>query len=293
MLTMVYGIDLPHKRFFVTARMANKRLDYVVSLFLDVSRKDAKARVESGMVLCKGTKATFGSRKVNLGDEIVIFTEAQKKDKKDKKDAGMRKVEAFPILMEDNDILVVNKPAGYLTCRSGAERGLFVSDVLKEMGKMVFPVHRLDRDTSGVLVFAKTVHALNDLERQFRRRSVGKVYVGIVEGRIKKTSGVIKGPLATSGEFGETFYRVLRKRPRAAIVEFRPQTGRTHQIRLQLYAMGCCLAGEKKYIPRGLISTIPFPRTALHAQEISFLHPHSKQRVVCKAPIPGDMKPLL
>ncbi|HEX7321248.1 MAG TPA: RluA family pseudouridine synthase [bacterium] len=284
---MVYGKDLPHKRFFVPARMADMRLDHVVSLFLDISRKDAKALVESGMVLCKGMKATFGSRKVSLGDEIVIFIDSQKKD------AGMRKAEAIPILMEDGDILVVDKPAGYLTCRSASERGLSVSDVLKKTGKTVFPAHRLDRETSGVLVFAKTVQALKDLERQFKQRSVTKVYIGIVEGDIKRSDGVIRGDLVKTHEFGQTSFRVIKKLSRASIVEFMPHTGRTNQIRLQLLAMGCCLVGEKKYIPGRLRSSIVFPRAALHARQIWFTHPRTGQWVTCEAPMPEDMKQLV
>jgi 23S rRNA pseudouridine1911/1915/1917 synthase len=205
----------------------------------------------------------------------------------------MRKVEAVPILIEDNDILVINKPAGYLTCRSGAERGLFVSDALKDMGKTVFPVHRLDRETSGVLVFAKTVHALKDLERQFKQRSVGKVYVGIIEGDIKRSSGMIRGDLVKTHEFGQTSFHVIRKLSRASIVEFMPQTGRTNQIRLQLLAMGCCLVGEKKYIPGRLRSSIVFPRTALHARQIRFIHPRTRQLITCEAPMPEDMKRLI
>lgn len=284
---MVYVKDQPRKRFFVPARMANMRLDYVVSLSLDISRKDAKAIVESGMVLLKGMKTTFGSRKVSLGDEIVIFTDGQKKD------AGKRKVEAIHTLMEDDDVLVVNKPAGYLTCRSSSERGPFVSDMLKEMGKTIFPAHRLDRETSGVLVFAKTVMALNDLERQFKQRLVKKIYVGIVEGDIKRSGGMIRGDLVKTHEFGQTRYHVIKKLSRASIIEFMPLTGRTNQIRLQLLAMGCCLVGEKKYIPGRLRSSIVFPRTALHARQIRFTHPRTKQLITCDAPMPEDMKQLV
>ncbi len=267
------------KTLIVLSDINDRRLDFAIAYLTGLSRKESRRVVENGRVLLNGTKETFPSKRVNTGDRISIlqfgFTEEHKP----------------VIIYKDDLIIVVNKPAGILTMRQEYESGRTLADMLEKMGKIVFPVHRLDRDTSGLIVFARTQQSRDFLVEEFRRRRVNKRYIGVVEGLLKHTEGAIKGKIGKTGEFAETYYRVLKKLKNATVVEFIPRTGRTHQLRLQFFEIGHPIVGDKKYYRKK--STIIFPRHALHSHRLTFLHPGTKRWVRFTAPLPDDMRQLI
>jgi 23S rRNA pseudouridine1911/1915/1917 synthase len=164
-------------------------------------------------------------------------------------------------------------------------------------------VHRLDKDTSGLLVVAKTVTAQNELVKQLAARTMRRLYLAVVQGD-PPASGVIDAPVGRDvrartrmavthrGKPARTAYRVLERYGSAALVECRLETGRTHQIRVHFQHIRHPLIGDVTY-RRGTRHGISFPRQALHATELSLVHPKTQQPVSWRSPLPRDMKRLV
>lgn len=217
------------------------------------------------------------------------------------------------ILHEDQSILVINKPAGMLTHpASGKTKGTLANAVafhLASRSKVsgippggIRPgiVHRLDKETSGVLIIAKTIPALDKLSGQFERRKVQKVYRTIVYGRVDSSRGEIEGSIGKqyrsfkmavipTGRFARTDFRVLRRMPKHTYLEVYPKTGRTHQIRVHLSKIGHPVAGDKTYSN----VTGDFDRHMLHAYRITIRHPDKGRNMTFTAPIPTDFSDAL
>ena len=213
------------------------------------------------------------------------------------------------ILYEDRDILVVDKPSGVLT---EPKRGspfpnlvVMIQSYLRRKfkgsrGSFVQLIHRLDAETSGAVVVAKSREGMA-LEDSFRSRRVGKVYDAVVCGAVEKESGKIDFPLE-KGEFGHgqkvrvhqggkeavTRYRVLERYPNATWLEVEPETGRTHQIRVHLSAIGHPIIGDKRYG-----GEIPYKRQALHAKCLRFRHPVTGKKMEIKSPMPPELSNLI
>lgn len=218
---------------------------------------------------------------------------------------------SVPILHEDRDLIVVNKPAGWVVHPAGPHQ----TDTLVQR---LWPklaagwgadaaqnrpgvVHRLDRGTTGAIVVAKTPAAAERLARQFADRRVEKIYWAVVAGVPTDKSGRIRSMVGRSrqephrmtttvpGRWAETDFKVLKTFPKKnrAVLEVRPKTGRTHQIRVQLAALGFPLAGDTLY--GGPAGTRPL----LHAHQLAFDHPTTGKRLIFKAPPPPDMRPFL
>mgnify|MGYP001091989978 CR=1 FL=1 len=277
---MYKKIHIPKRTFTVIEELAERRLDYVLSFFTDLSRKEAKKIVEKGLVLVNNKLITFPSKKIKKGDKIIIL-EAE--------DVSVPEPE---IIYEDEHIVVVNKPSGLLTEKIGSEKGTALSEILKKREKIVYPVHRLDCETSGVIIFAKTDSTKEFLIEEFKNRRVNKTYIGVVEGIMHPKKGVLKGELRKTKEYAETNYEVMQILKSATLLKLMPRTGRTHQLRLQLAQIGHPIIGDKKYynIKR---TKIFFKRQALHAYKINFIHPETKRWVTFSAPIPDDLKRLI
>jgi 23S rRNA pseudouridine1911/1915/1917 synthase len=165
-------------------------------------------------------------------------------------------------------------------------------------------VHRLDRDTSGVMVVARTPEAARALKAQFKARAVEKRYVAVVQGRMKQPEAVIDAPigrdpshrrrmaLVSGGRQARTRYRVLAESDGVSLLELFPETGRTHQIRVHLAALGNPVLGDPVY-GRRLRKRARAARLALHALAISFVHPGTGERVAFEAPFPADFDAVL
>jgi tRNA pseudouridine32 synthase/23S rRNA pseudouridine746 synthase/23S rRNA pseudouridine1911/1915/1917 synthase len=205
------------------------------------------------------------------------------------------------ILHEDRDLLVVDKPAGLLTVatdKESARTAYFVLTdyVRKGVAKSrnrVFIVHRLDRETSGLLVFAKSEAAKRTLQDDWE--STRKRYLAVVHGRMEKDAGTIENYLAESGpdkvyatadprngKLARTDYRTLKRTKAMSLLEVEIPTGRKHQIRVHLAGIGHPIAGDKKYGKPGDTAK----RLALHARTLAFNHPHSGKPVAFEAPVP-------
>ena len=221
--------------------------------------------------------------------------------------------EAIPLAVvhEDADVLVIDKPAG-LTVHPAPGRpgGTLVNAVLARVpgisgiGGALRPgiVHRLDKDTSGLLVVAKTDTAYRSLSAQLRARTMGRVYLALVRGTVAANSGVISAPVGRHpthrtrmavvprGRPAVTVYRVRERLHGATLLECRLETGRTHQIRVHLLHAGHPVLGDPVYGGAGVRG---LERQALHAARLEFLHPRTGKRLVFDAPLPGDIHALL
>lgn len=208
------------------------------------------------------------------------------------------------ILYKDEHIIVINKPAGIPVLPDGWEQDApyLVKTLEEEFGK-VWVIHRLDKGTSGVIVFARDAESHRALNTQFENHEAQKTYHAIVEGNPKWDEKVTKFPLRANvgkkhrtavddknGKPAETHFRVIKRYQDAALVEAKPMTGRTHQIRVHAYALGHPLLGDVLYSAK---ETWLITRPALHAQTLSLIHPMTKERMKFSAPHPADFEDAL
>ena len=205
------------------------------------------------------------------------------------------------VLFEDADIVVVDKPAGRIVHPApGHETGSLTEELVKDRPSMAAVgsrerpgvVHRLDRETSGVMVFAKTQAAYLDLRRQFEsHETVEKTYLAILHGAPRQKTGTLDGPIGRDCLRAITHWAVLAKHGPLALVQFRIETGRMHQIRIHAAELGHPVVGDALYGDAAAdrrLRTKP-KRHLLHAVELSFLHPVTHKRVTFAAPPPPDI----
>jgi RluA family pseudouridine synthase len=203
------------------------------------------------------------------------------------------------IIYKDDHVLVVNKPAGLPVLPDGWEKDApYIVKLLEEEYGKIWIVHRLDKTTSGVMIFARTAEAHRGLNVQFEGREAEKTYHAIVEGNPNWNEKVAKFPLRADvgkkhrtavddrrGKPSETGFRILKRYQDWALVEAKPMTGRTHQIRVHAYALGHPLLGDVLY---GASETDLIRRPALHAWSLAFNHPATGERFAFKAGEPED-----
>lgn len=205
------------------------------------------------------------------------------------------------ILYEDGDIVVVNKPAGIIVHPApGHERGSLSDELVRRYPEMAHVgsderpgvVHRLDLETSGVMVFALNRKAYLSLRRQFEsHETVRKTYLAVVHGAPKEKSGTIDSPVGRDRLSAVTHWTLLAKRGGVSLVEFRIDTGRMHQIRIHAAALGTPIVGDRVYGDRNRDMRLRRrpERQLLHAGELSFLHPSTGKRVSFSCPPTEDI----
>jgi RluA family pseudouridine synthase len=208
------------------------------------------------------------------------------------------------IIYEDPYLIVVNKPAGLSVLPDGWEKDSnYLVKTLEETYGKAFIVHRLDKITSGVMVFARDADTHRALNTQFETHEAQKTYHAILEGNPKWEEKIVKYPLRANvghkhrtvvddknGKPSETRFRVIKRYEESAFVEAKPMSGRTHQIRVHAYALGHPLVEDVLY---GARDQYGLPRPMLHAQTLSFIHPATKERVKFSAPHPDDFEEAL
>ena len=260
------------------------------ALYPDASRRGLKQWLAPSRVRVNGAVVRRGDVPVGADDRVELTAPAPP--------ACPR---PLVLVHEDSDILVVEKPSGLLSVATEGERTRTAYRLLRDWvtargpaGARLFIVHRLDRDTSGLIVFAKTVAAKRALQSQFAARAVERIYVALVEGVLRTAEGTFTSRLAEdrslrvrpasdrrAGREAITRYRVVAQRRVGTLVELRLVTGRRGQIRAQLAAAGHPIAGDREYGGR----TDPLRRLALHATRLGFMHPRGG-RVVFESPPP-------
>lgn len=264
------------------------------------SRSRIQAVIKAGGVSHAG-RITRASEPVRTGEEIRWREPAPVPD-----EHATAEDIALEILHEDADLIVLHKPAGMVVHPgAGNLQGTLVSALLHHCGNLSTIggverpgiVHRLDKETSGCLVVAKNDTAHRSLATQFEKREVRKTYLAVVEGRPKRPAGTVSEPIGRHpvhrqkmtvterGRAAVTEYKVLAAQGGLTLVECRPQTGRTHQIRVHLKHLGCPVAGDPVYGKRG-----PWPRHLLHAWKLAFRHPATNEPLEFTAPSPVEFR---
>lgn len=293
------------------------RLDRALaSAIPTLSRERLKTLIKSGSVEAQGTPVRDPALKVK-GDELLRVAIPEPA-------AAHNEPQDIPleIVFEDDHLLVVDKPAGLVVHpAAGNLDGTLVNALLHHcagrlsgIGGVARPgiVHRIDKDTSGLLVVAKTDVAHEGLAKQFAAHSVDRRYIAIVDGTTRTGGGAIDAPLARSstnrkkiaiveggrGKRAVTHWKRLEVLKNAALVECRLETGRTHQVRVHMASIGHPLLGDPVYGRSGkthgkLLKALDFHRQALHAAELGFTHPVTKGRLSFSSPVPPDMQELI
>ena len=289
---------------------AGARLDrWLATALPDVSRAKIQALIDAGHVRVDGAGAK-ASHRLRGGERIEIDIPPPPPETLEPEAI------ALTIVHEDEHVLVLDKPAGLVVHPgAGHTHGTLAAAVLAHapgvagVGGPRRPgiVHRLDKDTSGLLVLAKSAAAYDSLTAQLASRSVRRVYLAIVHGRLAAAEGVIDKPIGRDprdrtrmavrppgqGRRAVTRFRVLERFPQFTLVEARLETGRTHQIRVHFAALGHPVAGDAVYGGRRRAVPTPLEGLALHATALGFLHPVTQQRVEFSSPAPPRMHRLL
>jgi 23S rRNA pseudouridine1911/1915/1917 synthase len=283
-----------------------ERLDKVISANApDLSRAVIQRLVKKGQVMVNG-RTSKPSYRVEVGDEVVVQVPAIKSPQ------VVAEQVALDIIYEDDHLLLVNKPAGMVVHPSyGHESGTLVNALLGHCPQLMDLdgperagiVHRLDKDTSGIIVVAKTAEVREALQRQFKRRSVKKTYLALVEGHPEPPQGVIDAPvgrdkrqrkrmaIVRSGRAALTAYRVIEQFEEHSLVELQPESGRTHQLRVHLAWLGCPVVGDRVYGYRK--QRLLKHRHFLHARQLEFIHPVTDEPLSHLASLPDNLARLL
>ena len=255
-----------------------KRLDHMmVEIFKSYNRSTLQKFIESGFVRVDGIVAKKPNQKFVEGAYIELDVPED-----------MKNADVEPdVIYEDDDVIVMNKPAGLLS----EPRGQYCPE--KTLADFGYIAHRLDRDTSGVVILAKTEDIQHFLKKQFQDRTVHKTYVAVVCGRPKLDEARIDLPLIrdlkrpttfrvdANGKEAETFYKVLKTNDVYSMVELKPTTGRTHQLRVHMKYLGHPILGDPVY------GTEKADRLYLHARELEITLP-SGERKTFKARVPKE-----
>jgi 23S rRNA pseudouridine1911/1915/1917 synthase len=274
------------------------RLDLMVAQTFGLSRRAAREAVRSGRIDVDGAPCDEPGKETTPGAALGFHPDRPLR----------RRVRTrLAVLYEDDDVLIVDKPAGLLTVPTEErEKDTLWSRALHYLQHRYGGrphagiVHRLDKDTSGALVFARNRAALHELQDRFRTHAIDREYVALVEGAPKDSGtfdadlvreGGLRRSVARPGQEGRravTRYRTLERFGTASLVSVRPETGRTHQIRVHFSAAGHPVLGDRVYGNAKLA-----PRQMLHARRLGFPHPRTGEQVSAQSPLPEDFEKAL
>lgn len=284
------------KNFVVGEKDVKKRLDvFVAEKMPQLSRAFIQKLCDMGKVKINGSLES-SKKQLREGDKVKI-------DFDPKTFNSVSKID-LPIIYEDNDSIVINKPSGLLTHSKGAFNpeptvATFIKPKVKDMSdERAGIVHRLDRGTSGVIICAKNSEAQSWLQKQFSTRRVKKTYVAVIEGVLEPSSALIDMPIERNPRKPQTFkvgsngrqalteYKTLKSDDKHSLVELRPKTGRTHQIRVHLAYLGHPIVGDTLY------GGAEADRLYLHALQLELTLP-SRERKVFTANLPVEFNEIV
>jgi len=287
----------------VPGSLGGERVDKAVALLSGLPRSQVNHLVEGGAVRVDGRAVASRSRRLVAG-EVLEVDVPEREDRSPAADPGVD----VPVVHEDEHVIVVDKPAGLVVHPgAGNQRATMVNGLLHRYPDLagvgddeIRPgvVHRLDAGTSGLLVVARNPAAFDDLVSQLAARTVERRYRALVHGRVAPPAGVVDGPLgrdprdptrhavAAGGKEARTHYEVLDRRDDTTLLACRLETGRTHQIRVHLAAIGHPVVGDVLYGGR---LDLGLTRPYLHAFRLAFHHPATGERVAFDSPVPPDL----
>jgi tRNA pseudouridine32 synthase/23S rRNA pseudouridine746 synthase/23S rRNA pseudouridine1911/1915/1917 synthase len=263
-------------------------IDILQNLSPDSSKNNLKSWVEQGRVLINGRVVKKVHLLVEPGQEVTVGPKASFAD------------EGIRIVYEDRYLVVLDKPEKILSVASLTQEDRTVHAILKRrLGKLVYAVHRLDRDTSGLMMFTYTPAAKEAMKKQFETHEVSRIYLALIEGTLEEKQGTWKSFLqedanykvysAPTGDLAITHYEVIGERPSFSCVRLTLETGRKNQIRVHSADAGHPVIGDKKYGAR----TNPYKRLCLHAMQLEFFHPVLKKKMSFKSQLPAPFLPFL
>ena len=297
----------PPRRALIPETLVGLRLDLILArLFPEISRSRLQVWIKEGKVKING-KSIDLRHKAWGGETIELDTTLDNSATADAAEAI-----ALSIVFEDNDLIIIDKPAGLVVHPGNGNRsGTLLNALLHHAPDLKgLPragiVHRLDKDTGGLLVVAKTLEAQTDLVRQLQARTVKRHYLALVHGVVAR-DGVVEAPIGRHpvqrtrmavnphGREARTWYSVQQQFEKSTLIECRLDTGRTHQIRVHMASIKHPLVGDATYGKRksssGLLDA--FPRQALHAWRLGLIHPATREEFQWESPLPCDFSRLL
>ena len=299
---------MPKREFLITPLSgSNQRLDVFLSEKInELTRSQLQKIIEEKRVKVNGI-VRKSSYKLKAEERVEIEYELVEPRKIQPEDIPLN------VHYSDDHIVVIDKPSGMVVHPgAGRRRHTLVNALLyhfpdlKQVGQEERPgiVHRLDKETSGLMVVARNLKTYTQLQQQFRKREVEKLYLGLIWGRMPEKKGKISWPIGRHVKHGErisvktkkprdaeTHYSVRKEYKEFALLEIKPFTGRTHQVRVHMAASGHPLVGDTRYGRRKLKRR--FPRLFLHSSCLSFVHPETKKRIEFSSPLPKDLKSFL
>ncbi len=296
----------------VTPGSRAKRLDAFISSQSNLTRSYIQKLIREGLVLVNSSREK-NSHKVQIGDTVEVCIPEQPEHTLLPENIPLN------VIWEDEHIIVINKPPDMVVYPAAGNRSHTLMNgllsrcrLLASAGAPLRPgvVHRLDKDTSGVIVIAKTDTSYYNLAEQFKDRTIEKTYLALLYGSLKKENGEITAPIGRSlsdrkkmstrtrsGKKAVTRYRVIQAYGSASLAEVRIITGRTHQIRVHFSSIGNPVLGDRVYGKKTSLQsgskTIKFSRQMLHAQSLKLSHPVHNEPMEFIAPVPEDMEKVM
>ncbi|HET9237506.1 MAG TPA: RluA family pseudouridine synthase [Oligoflexus sp.] len=281
------------------------RVDILVARLLGFSRARVRGLMDHEGVTLNGTECLDYGAQVKAQDVLGLIYDPERKYREK---PAERKTHGFSLVFCDEHLAVVNKEAGILTVPTDRREKNSLVDLLsthlasgQSRGPKVSLVHRLDRDTSGLLVFGQRPAIAEDLIRQFSARKPEREYYAIVAGKLAQDQGTIRSFLqtdkalnqksSTRGELAITHYRVITRYPDSSLVAVNLETGRRNQIRVHFAEMGHPILGDERYEKdRAFHPDWPYKRLALHARMLGFNHPVTRRELRFEAEVPEEFK---
>ena len=295
----------------VSSNEAGQRLDrYLASVLDDLSRTAIQQLIVEGAILVNGQTSKPGYT-LRIGDEIQLASLVLRTETSQVRPRPL----PLDIVYEDQDVLVVNKAAGMVVHPApGHQEDTLVNALLAYLPELQSAgadsrpgiVHRLDKDTSGLMIVAKHARAHAALVEQMKQHAIIKRYIALVEGIVSLDQGSIDAPIgrdprhrqqmaitAAGSREARTHFRVLERFARHSLLVLRLETGRTHQIRVHLKAIGHPVVGDPVYGSGSVFKRVPLKRQFLHASYLKFAHPITGENIELEAPLPEDLQKVL
>lgn len=273
----------------ITIRTESTLLEFLQRQYPDSPVTRIRKLLKSGKIRINGRQVTLHSFQLNTGDVFEVISRQERPSSE---------IMPFPVLYEDDDVIVIDKPAGILTSGTGGEKNVMgvINSALEEAKgprQRVFVVHRLDKEVSGVLLFARSREAMDIIKERWKETS--KHYFAFVEGKPEKEEGTVESWLIEDksqkvhstferegAKFSVTRYHVIKYVKGNTLLDVTTLTGRKNQIRVHMSDLGCPIIGDRKYGASGSFRR----RVRLHACSLSFPHPVTGEEISVSSPMP-------